>query len=221
MGKLGLGQTDLITVVLLTGVALLVGISVLAYFQTLSSTSASEIEKENILNSELVAQVVRLISVDEVNKVLWLLFRRLDNASVNFFIMVEAKLVSGGTELLECGRVSYYVPELDADKIVCSEPGECPQSTTIASLPFRNFLVKPEGSGGWVDINVYKRSVGESPHPSGRRLGVCQVPYKGGNQIVKVDYSNLGDVAELRIYLLKPYGSDYYVLRVYRSLVRS
>lgn len=221
MRKLSFGQTDLITVVVLTGVALLIGISVLAYFQTLSSTSSSEIERENILNSELAAQVVRLISVDETNKVMWLLFRRLDNASVNFFIMVEAKLVSGDTELLECGRVFYYMPELDIDKIVCSEPGECPQSTTIASLPYKNFLVKPEGSSSWVNVNVYKRSVGENPYPSVRRLGVCYVPYKGGNQIVKVDYSNLGDITELRIYLLKPYGSDYYVLRVYRSLVRS
>ncbi|MEM2040168.1 MAG: hypothetical protein QXN79_06735, partial [Zestosphaera sp.] len=125
MRKLSLGQTDLITVVVLTGVALLIGISVLAYFQTLSSTSTSEIERENLLNSELVAQVVRLISVDEANKVLWLLFRRLDNASVNFFVMVEAKLSDGSTELLECSRVFYYVPELDTDKIVCSEPGEC------------------------------------------------------------------------------------------------
>ncbi|MEM4646671.1 MAG: hypothetical protein QXR11_03970, partial [Zestosphaera sp.] len=135
MRKSSLGQTDLITVVVLNGVALLIGISVLAYFQTLSSTSTSEIERENLLNSELAAQVVRLISVDEANKVLWLLFRRLDNASVNFLVMVEAKLSDGSTELLECSRVFYYVPELDTDKIVCSEPGECPQATTIASLP--------------------------------------------------------------------------------------
>ncbi|MEM4830202.1 MAG: hypothetical protein QW417_05090 [Zestosphaera sp.] len=221
MRKLSLGQTDLITVVVLTGVALLIGISVLAYFQTLSSTSTSEIERENLLNSELAAQVVRLISVDEANKVLWLLFRRLDNASVNFLVIVEAKLSDGSTELLECSRVFYYVPELDTDKIVCSEPGECPQATTIASLPYKNFLVKPEGSSSWVDINVYKRSVGENPYAAGRRLGVCYVTYKGGNQIVKIDYSNLEGVAELRIYLLKSFGNDYYVLRVYRSLVRS
>ncbi len=221
MSKLSLGQTDLITVMVLTGVALLIGISVLAYFQTLSSTSTSEIERENILNSELAAQVVRLISVDETSKNMWLLLRRLDNASVNFFVIVEAKLVGGDTELLECGRISYYVPELDTDKIVCSEPNECPPAAVIASLPFRNFLVRPEGSSNWVDINVYRRSVGESPYPPGYRLGVCYVAYKGGNQIVRVDYSGLGDVVELRIYLLKQFGNDYYVLRIYRSLVRS
>ncbi|MEO3993327.1 MAG: hypothetical protein QN229_03330 [Desulfurococcaceae archaeon TW002] len=221
MRKLSLGQTDLITVMVLTSVALIIGISVLAYFQTISSTSTSEIERENILNSELAAQVVKLISVDETNKVLWLLFRRLDNASVNFLVMVEAKLVGGNTELLECSRISYYVPEQDKDKIVCSEPNECRQASVIASLPYRNFLVKPEGSSGWVDINVYKRSVGENPYSPDYRLGVCYVTYKGGNQIVRIDYSGLGDVVELRIYLLKQFGNDYYVLRIYKSLVRS
>ncbi len=221
MGKSSLGQTDLITVIVLTGVALLVGISVLAYFQTLSSTSASEIEKENLLNSELTAQVVRLISVDENNKVMWLLLRRLDNASVNFFLMVEAKLADGSMELLPCTNVYYYVPELDVDRIVCSQPEECPQATEIASIPFRNLLIKPEGSNNWVDINVYKRSVGETPYSQGRRLGVCYVAYRGGNQIVKVDYSTLGEVTEVRVYLLKPYSNDYYVLRIYKSSVRA
>jgi len=221
MGKSSLGQTDLITVIVLTGVALLVGISVLAYFQTLSSTSASEIEKENLLNSELTAQVVRLISVDENNKVMWLLLRRLDNASVNFFLMVEAKLADGSMELLPCTNVYYYVPELDVDRIVCSQPEECPQATEIASIPFRNLLIKPEGSNNWVDINVYKRSVGETPYSQGRRLGVCYIAYRGGNQIVKVDYSTLGEVTEVRVYLLKPYSNDYYVLRIYKSSVRA
>jgi len=221
MGKSSLGQTDLITVIVLTGVALLVGISVLAYFQTLSNTSASEIEKENLLNSELTAQVVRLISVDENNKVMWLLLRRLDNASVNFFLMVEAKLADGSMELLPCTNVYYYVPELDVDRIVCSQPEECPQATEIASIPFRNLLIKPEGSNNWVDINVYKRSVGETPYSQGRRLGVCYVAYRGGNQIVKVDYSTLGEVTEVRVYLLKPYSNDYYVLRIYKSSVRA
>ena len=221
MGKSSLGQTDLITVIVLTGVALLVGISVLAYFQTLSSISTSEIEKENLLNSELTAQVVRLISVDENNKVMWLLLRRLDNASVNFFLMVEAKLADGSMELLPCTNVYYYVPELDVDRIVCSQPEECPQATEIASIPFRNLLIKPEGSNNWVDINVYKRSVGETPYSQGRRLGVCYVAYRGGNQIVKVDYSTLGEVTEVRVYLLKPYSNDYYVLRIYKSSVRS
>jgi len=216
-----LGQTDLITVMVLTGVALLVGISVLAYFQTLSSSSTSEIERENLLNNELTAQVVRLISVDENNKVMWLLLRRLDNASVNFFIMVEAKLADGGAELLPCTYIYYYVPELDTDRIVCSQPEECPSATEIASIPFRNLLIKPEGSNNWVDINIYKRSVGEAPYPQGRRLGVCYVTYRGGNQIVKVDYGALGEVTEVRVYLLKPYGKDYYVLRIYKSSVRA
>jgi len=219
--KLSLGQTDLITVIVLTGVALLIGISVLAYFQTLSSTSTSEIEKENLLNNELTAQVVRLISVDENNKVVWLLFRRLDNASVNFFIMVEAKLADGSTALLPCNNIYYYVPEQDTDKIVCSEPGECPQATTIASVSFKNLLIKPESGSSWTDINVYKRSVGEPTYSQGQRLGVCYIAYRGGNQIVKVDYSGLEGVNEVRVYLLKPYGNDYYVLRIYRSSVRS
>lgn len=221
MRKLSLGQTDLITVVVLTGVALLIGISVLAYFQTLSSTSTSEIERENMINSESAAQVVRLISVDESSKVVWLLFRRLDNASVNFFIMVEAKLADGGMTLLPCNNIYYYMPVQDTDKIVCSEPGECPQATNIASIPYRNLLIKPEGGSGWVDINVYKRSVGELTYSQGQRLGVCYVAYRGGNQIVKVDYSGSEGVTEIRVYLLKPYGNDYYVLRVYKSLVRS
>jgi hypothetical protein len=221
MRKLSLGQTDLITVIVLTGVALLIGISVLAYFQTLSSTSTSEIEKENLLNSELTAQIVRLISVDENNKVMWLLLRRLDNASVNFFLMVEAKLADGSTELLPCDNIRYYVPERDTDKIVCSQPDECPQATGVASIPFKNLLIKPEGSNSWVDINVYKRSVGEAPYPQARRLGVCYVAYRGGNQIVKVDYGGLEGVTEVRVYLLKPYGNDYYVLRIYKSSVRA
>lgn len=221
MRKSSLGQTDLITIIILTGVALIVGISVLAYFQTLSSTSTSELEKENMLNSELTSQVVRLISVDENNKVVWLLFRRLDNSSVNFFVMVEAKLANGGTELLSCENIYYYMPEQDTDKIVCSESGECPQAVRIASIPYRNLLIKPEGGSGWADINVYKRSIGEAPFSQGQRLGVCYVAYRGGNQIVKVDYSSLEEVTEIRVYLIKPYGNDYYVLRVYKSLVRS
>jgi len=202
-------QANVIAVVIMAGVAVAIGVGILTYIHSLTSIYTSNLQRDRMLNHEMFEDVVQLIAVDPNNHYVWLLFRRLDNASVNFYaFMVFHNATS--TYFIPCSSVLYFVPSKDTNGILCDPvDNDCLPAPQLISVRPSYIMINP--GYGWVPLSVYSKVSGIVPPTS---VSICRIPYEGGNRIVRVSVPSIHGY--LYIYLVAPWSHSYYVFKVVR-----
>jgi hypothetical protein len=205
-------QSTVLTEVLMASAALIVGLSILAYFMSFSSGYSQQVELSSLINYEAANQVVRLVAYDDVNNVVWLLLRKLDATPRNFFV-----LLSAGNTFLVCGNIYVYNETGDSDGILCNEAKDCPTSCIYGtrSVLARNVIVSTKD--GLIPLPDYLRL----EIPAG--VSLVRIPYpmskQSQNVILKVELGNIRP-ENLRVFLCLEYGERFYVVRIYEVGLR-
>ncbi len=194
--------------------ALIVGLSILAYFMSFSSSYSQQVELYNLINYEAVNQVVRLVAYDDVSNVVWLLLRRLDSTPRNFFILIRA-----GDVFLDCGKVYVYNETRDSNGILCDESGDCSISCVYGPRSVRAGDVIVSTKDGFIPLPDYLRTT-----ISGS-ISLIRIPYsvsgRSQNIILKVDLGSESEELEsLEVFLCLDYGGRFYVVRIYEVGLR-
>lgn len=212
------GQADLLTAALLVGVALTIGAAMVAYFTAATSTYREEISIANLLAYEASNTFINIVSYDSRSLNLWLVLKRLDGGSSNFFIAVD-----NSTSYLPCTQISYYNPRYDEDGVLCNSTDECPTSATVYLGPLSKVYVLWEGA--LVDFLSYARA---SEYPTAEPMyvcsvaNVCQLEDSTGlcGRVTLVRIALPKAVPAVRVYLVTLIGGSPYVFGVYEVLLQ-
>jgi len=207
------GEATLLSTTILVGVALVLGIGMLSFVAAVLGNYRSQINLVNYLRYEAVNTYVNTILYDNTTFTLWLLFKRLDGSPGNYYVIIE----SGGV-YLNCSRVYVYNPLSDANGVLCDDPGECVEASTLYRGRARGInALHPDGV---MDFDIYLRA---QNRPLPDYVEVCRIPsvcvltgkqgFCDENTIVKVDLSHLA--LPVRIYVAVEYGGGIYVVGVY------
>ncbi|MDW8082893.1 MAG: hypothetical protein RMI56_03735 [Sulfolobales archaeon] len=209
-------QGSVLTELLMAGAALIIGISILSYFMSFSTSYSQQVELANTLNYEAANQVVRLITYDSVNRVVWLLFRRLDSASRNFIVLLRS-----ANTFLPCSNVFIYNSVGDTDRVVCNEVNiDCVESCRYNPQreQARNIFISLER--GVMSLSDYLKI------PPTTAIELIRIPYtqiatgpQAYSIIVRV---NLADLSRdsLIVYLCVDHGDRFYIVRAYEVSLR-
>ena len=202
-------QANVIAAVIMASVAVAVGVGILAYIHSLTSIYTSNLQRDRMLNHEMFENVVQLIAVDPDNHYVWLLFRRLDNESVNFYAFMVFRN-STSTQFIPCSSIQYFVPSRDTNGILCDPTDhDCLTSPELVFIRPSYIMINP--GYGWVSLKVYAKVAGIALPPG---ISICKIPYSGGNRIVRVALPSIH--GNLYIYLVAPWSGQYYVFKVVR-----
>lgn len=221
------GQASIISAVALIGVALTIGIAVLAYFNSLSGSYSEQLNLINTLNKESVVQLVRSIAVDPATGNVWLLVRRLDNSTANFFFIFALKETSGATTLYRLApcdgdvvKVYFYKPSADTDGIVCNTPEDCVMCSSLSTSDYcfkrsvdlnEVFALTPNGISDFVSFVRGEGAYLDTTYTSGRAY-VCGLRYTGGNGIVLVNIKDMNKYDSLIVFQAVSVNDRYYVV---------
>ncbi len=208
---MGRAQSTVVTEVMLASAALIVGMSILAYFLSFSSAHSQQVELASLVNYEAAVQVARLVAYDNTSRTAWLLLRRLDETPRSFFI-----LVSVGGEFLDCDRVYVFDELRDTNGLVCdSDDGDC-----VSTCSFYSGAVSSRDVMVWTKdgpMPLYDYLARQAP----AQIGLLRVPYPSPglgyqtkNVIVRVELGET-EASTLRVYLGIDYGGRIYVVRIY------
>jgi len=204
-------QSTVLTEVLIASAALVIGMSILAYFSSFTSSYTQQVELANLVNYEAANQVVRLIAYDSTSKSVWLLLRRLDGTPRNFLLMLSV-----GNSFLNCGSIYVYVEPRDTNGIVCDVgDGDC-----VSSCSFYDKYVSSRDTLVWTKdglIPLYDFLKRQSP----QQVGLIKIPYPNPaagysteNMIIRVDLGGLAPETA-RVYLGIEHDGRIYVVRIY------
>lgn len=211
VGCIKRAQSSMLTEVLMASAALIIGMSILAYFSSFSSGYSGQLELSNLINYEAANQVVRTIAYDNTSRTAWLLLRRLDGTPRNFLA-----IVSVGDNFLGCESVYIYAEPQDGNGIVCDEAGvDC-----VSSCNFYSRSVSSREPIVWTKdgpIPLYDYLRRQAPP----QVGLIRIPYpnpaagyRTQNIIVKVELGQLSPTA-VRVYLGIEHDGKIYVVRIY------
>jgi hypothetical protein len=119
----GKAQSELLTTVVLIGLALVIGIAMISLVGSTVSSYREQALLINTLNSEISNTFVNLVTYDDTRGRLWLLLKRLDGSRADFFIAIAAD-----TQYLQCSSIQYFNPAADTNGVMCDESGDCPSA---------------------------------------------------------------------------------------------
>ncbi|MEM4854836.1 MAG: hypothetical protein QXE75_05395 [Sulfolobales archaeon] len=211
VGSIKRAQSTVLTEVLMASAALVIGMSILAYFSSFTTSYTRQVELANLVNYEAANQVVRLIAYDSTSKSVWLLLRRLDGTPRNFLLMLD---VDG--DFLNCRSVYVYVEPSDENGIVCDgSDGDC-----VSSCFYYDRYVSSKEVLVWTKdglIPLYDFLKRQSP----QQVGLIRIPYpnpaagyRTQNTIIRVDLDKPAPETA-RVYLGIEHDGRIYVVRVY------
>lgn len=218
------GQSSIIALVILVGVAIALGIGFLSYFNSLSRESTRMMQRDSLLAYELTSQLVRTIAVDDSRGDVWLLIRRLDNSNGTFFVATEVFDETGASSFLQCSNVRVYMENMEnGDNLLCYkgdgslDENECPGARLYSTLSPEKILLRPQGTASWINLNYYKAQRNELLPQ--REVPICRLDYRAGeNEIVLV---SLGESAfKVRLYIGVPFQDSLYIIKTYDVSLR-
>ncbi|MEM1525953.1 MAG: hypothetical protein QW775_02160 [Ignisphaera sp.] len=210
------GQSELLTVIMYIGLALVVGVTMLSYFSSVISSYNDQVLLSNHIQYEASNVIVNVISYDVGASTLWLLLKRVDGSRNGFFIAVDT-----GSQYISCSKIYVYYPHLDDDGILCNSNNDCVESITIFSGSMDKVYIPWEGSLS--DFLSYSKAMGytignmhicriENICAYSDNTGICNE-----NIIAKLNLP--GDTKVARIFIVTLYSNKPYIVGLYEVLL--
>lgn len=211
------GQSELLTVIAFIGLSLVIGVAAISYFSSVISNYRTQLDLSNYLKNEASNLFLNVISYDIANSTLWILLKRFDGSSNNFFIAVDT-----GSRYINCSNIFSYNPYRDNDAILCNSATDCITSTTTYSGSTDRVYIPWEGSLS--DLSSFSRAMGYTVGNINicRVENVCRYASRPGlcdeSTIVRITIPR--DANIVRILIATLYSNMPYVVGIHEVAIR-
>jgi len=195
-------QADILSIVILTGVAIVIGIGLISYYRSISSQNIDKLNLMKVLQQEYYNQMIRFVASDD--RYAWFIAIRLDGSRKPFYIAID-----DSQSFLGCSAISSYVYEINNDDAVCSIEDECIAASTVGVYPVSRVYVLY--SNDVIDLRTFLRSQGTD---IGGSTNICRVEPSSFSDVtwIRIDLGNAR--GRLRIYLFTFVNNAPYAIRV-------
>ncbi|MEM1607842.1 MAG: hypothetical protein QXG81_00990 [Ignisphaera sp.] len=213
------GQSELLSTFVIIGVAVVIGVAMISYFVSLVSTYRSNVDLASYLQKEASNNLINIVSYDDASSSLWILLKKADGSSTDFFIAVD---VNGS--FLNCSKVLVYNVTRDSNGILCdSKDSDCAKAVEV----FRGSLNRvyiPWG-GAISSYLSYAKAMGYTSSgdmPICRVWNVCRYTAKAGlcgeSTIAQLQLG--GTTTKVRILVIAFYSNTPYVVGIHEVALR-
>ncbi|ADM28487.1 hypothetical protein Igag_1690 [Ignisphaera aggregans DSM 17230] len=195
-------QADILSIIILTGVAIVIGIGLVSYYSSISSQNIDRLNLMSVLQQEYYSQIIRFVASDD--RYAWFIAMRLDGSRKPFYIAID-----NSQFFLDCSVISSYVYEINNDNTACSTEGECIVASTMGIYPVNRVNVLY--SNDVIDLRTFLRSQGTDIEGS---INICRVEPSSFSDVtwIRIDLGNSG--GRLRIYLFTFVNNAPYAIRI-------
>lgn len=206
-------ESTLLSTIILTGFAIVIGVAMLSYLITVTAYYRSQVDLSNHLQTEASNILVNVVSYDNTTSSLWFLFKRVDETSRSFYIVVDT-----GLEYLACSNILIYNPLNDNDGVLCNNAVDC----ITASVFYRGYMgnVYVPWEGVISDFLSYARARGYTISDTiyvCRVINICEFinPLKPCSENTLVKILMPGNAAIARVFIVTIYDNKPYIIGVY------
>jgi len=195
-------QADILSIVILTGVAIVIGIGLISYYSSISSQNIDKLNLMSVLQQEYYSQITRFVAND--SRYAWFIAMRLDGSRKPFYIAID-----NSQSFLDCSAISSYVYEINNDNTACSTEGECIAASTMGIYPVNRAYVLYNNDV--IDLRTFLISQGTD---IGGSTNICRVEPSSFSNVtwIRIDLGNTGN--RLRIYLFTYVNNAPYAIRI-------
>jgi len=209
--SLTVGASNVITIALLVGVSLVLGVGMISYYNVFSTQYKERVNLINTLNYESLNQLVRLVAYDVKNGYVWLLLIRLDSSLKPYLIILD-----DGTSYVSCDAMFVYKPESDNNDLACdnSASNECVRAALFKGQPIYSLkTINTLYESGVTDYYSLAKGMG---YPTSGPAYICVIspPTTSKNTLVRVGPLN-PEVRLVRVHLITLVNEVPYVVRTY------
>lgn len=196
-------QSDILAIVILTGLAIVIGIGLANYYTSVSSQYRDRLNTISILQQEYYSQIIRFVANDQ--NYAWFIALRVDGSRKQFYIAID-----NGSMFLSCNKIQYYVNEVDNNDAVCSSAEECQDAEIIGFYPINKVYVLY--GNDVVDLRSFLRVKGVDIPDS---IRICRVEQSKISNITWIRISLDSSMRNLRIYSIVFINNVPYIVRIF------
>jgi len=196
-------QSDILAIVILTGLAIVIGIGLASYYTSVSSQYRDRLNTISILQQEYYSQIIRFVANDQ--NYAWFIALRVDGSRKQFYIAID-----NGSMFLSCNKIQYYVNEVDNNDAVCSSTEECRDAEIIGFYPINKVYVLY--GNDVVDLRSFLRVKGVDIPDS---IRICRVEQSKISNITWIRISLDSSMRSLRIYSIVFINNVPYIVRIF------